>query len=134
MFFSVHEPAAREAPVVVLIRRGPTKRVLLVLDNAEHVLRHRCVAVGGARFDAERPRAGVTIRRDSFGVPYVNGRTQEDVAFGAPTAATKKRGGTLRVGTATVGSSFEPRLLRVLVPALDRAQRQRRRETNRSRW
>ncbi len=36
----------------------------------------------------------------------------QDVAFGAPTAATKKRGGTLRVGTATVGSSFEPRLLR----------------------
>ena len=36
----------------------------------------------------------------------------QDVAFGAPTAATQKQGGTLRVGTATVGSSFEPRLLR----------------------
>jgi peptide/nickel transport system substrate-binding protein len=36
----------------------------------------------------------------------------EDVAFGAPTAATQKQGGTLRVGTSTVGSSFEPRLVR----------------------
>src|SRR5688572_16102304 len=36
----------------------------------------------------------------------------QDVAFGAPTAVAQKRGGTLRVGAPTVGSSFEPRLLR----------------------
>ena len=38
------------------------------------------------------PRSGVTIRRDSFGVPYVNGRTQEDVAYGAGYATAEDRG------------------------------------------
>ena len=36
----------------------------------------------------------------------------EDVAYGAPQTVAQKRGGTLRVATATAGSSFEPRLLR----------------------
>src|SRR3569833_1517668 len=31
----------------------------------------------------ETPRAGVTIKRDTFGVPYVYGTTDEDTAFGA---------------------------------------------------
>ena len=31
----------------------------------------------------ERPRDGVTITRDRWGVPHVKGRTAEDVAFGA---------------------------------------------------
>ena len=38
------------------------------------------------------PRSGVTIRRDSFGVPYVTGRTQEDVAYGAGYATAEDRG------------------------------------------
>lgn len=36
----------------------------------------------------------------------------EDVAYGATQTVAQKRGGTLRVATATAGSSFEPRLLR----------------------
>ena len=39
-----------------------------------------------------RPRAGVTIARDSFGVPYVTGKTQADVAFGAGWATAADRG------------------------------------------
>lgn len=39
-----------------------------------------------------RPRKGVTIRRDRFGVPYVQGTTQEDVAFGAGYATAVDRG------------------------------------------
>jgi hypothetical protein len=37
------------------------------------------------------PRAGVTIRRDAFGVPFVTGETAEDVAFGAGYAGTQDR-------------------------------------------
>ena len=37
------------------------------------------------------PRPGVTISRDGFGVPYVVGRTAEDVAFGAGYAGTQDR-------------------------------------------
>jgi hypothetical protein len=33
--------------------------------------------------EVERPRPGLTIRRDRFGVPHVNGRTRADVMFGA---------------------------------------------------
>src|SRR6476620_1911389 len=37
------------------------------------------------------PKAGVTIRRDSFGVPFVTGDTAEDVAYGAGYAGTQDR-------------------------------------------
>jgi acyl-homoserine lactone acylase PvdQ len=40
----------------------------------------------------ERPRAGVTITRDAWGVPHVEGRTQADVAFGAGWATAADRG------------------------------------------
>ena len=39
----------------------------------------------------ETPRPGVTISRDSFGVPFVVGETAEDVAFGAGFAGTQDR-------------------------------------------
>ncbi len=39
----------------------------------------------------ERPRAGVTITRDRWGVPHVKGRTAEDVAFGAGWATAADR-------------------------------------------
>jgi acyl-homoserine lactone acylase PvdQ len=39
----------------------------------------------------ERPRKGVTITRDQWGVPHVNGRTAEDVAFGAGWATAADR-------------------------------------------
>jgi len=37
------------------------------------------------------PRPGVTIRWDSYGVPYVDGQSAEDVAFGAGYAGTMDR-------------------------------------------
>ncbi|MBA2424668.1 MAG: penicillin acylase family protein [Actinobacteria bacterium] len=40
----------------------------------------------------ERPRAGVTIVRDSFGVAHVTGRTEVDVAFGAGWVTAADRG------------------------------------------
>ena len=40
----------------------------------------------------ERPRAGVTIVRDSFGVAHVSGRTEADVAFGAGWVTAADRG------------------------------------------
>jgi len=40
----------------------------------------------------ERPRAGVTIARDSFGVAQVTGRTEADVAFGAGWVTAADRG------------------------------------------
>ncbi|GCD88467.1 penicillin acylase family protein [Nocardioides sp. LS1] len=39
----------------------------------------------------ETPKAGVTIRRDAFGVPFVDGTTYDDVEFGAGYAATQDR-------------------------------------------
>jgi acyl-homoserine lactone acylase PvdQ len=39
----------------------------------------------------ETPRPGVVIRRDSFGVPFVEGETVEDVAYGAGYAGTQDR-------------------------------------------
>lgn len=40
----------------------------------------------------ERPRRGVVIERDAWGVPHVEGKTQEDVAFGAGWATAEDRG------------------------------------------
>ena len=40
----------------------------------------------------ERPRPGVTIVRDSFGVAHVTGRTESDVAFGAGWVTAADRG------------------------------------------
>jgi acyl-homoserine lactone acylase PvdQ len=39
----------------------------------------------------DRPKSGVVIRWDSFGVPYIEGRTREDAAFGSGYAGTKDR-------------------------------------------
>ncbi len=41
--------------------------------------------------ETENPRAGVTIRRDHFGVPYITGQTYEDTMFGAGFAGTQDR-------------------------------------------
>ena len=39
----------------------------------------------------ESPRAGVTIERDAYGVPFITGETFEDVEFGAGYAAVQDR-------------------------------------------
>jgi len=42
------------------------------------------LGLGGARaVRTERPRAGLVIRRDRWGVPHIEGKTDRDVAFGA---------------------------------------------------
>ena len=39
----------------------------------------------------DRPKDGVTVRWDDFGVPYIEGATREDAAFGSGYAGTKDR-------------------------------------------
>ena len=49
------------------------------------------LAPGDRAVRVERPRAGVTVTRDRWGVPHVKGRTAEDVAFGAGWATAADR-------------------------------------------
>jgi acyl-homoserine lactone acylase PvdQ len=49
------------------------------------------LAPGERAVRVERPRPGVTITRDRWGVPHVRGRTAEDVAFGAGWATAADR-------------------------------------------
>ena len=64
----------------------------------------------GAR--RERPRPGVTIVRDSFGVAQVTGRTEADVAFGAGWVTAADRGLLLQLirGPARVAALDVPGL------------------------
>jgi acyl-homoserine lactone acylase PvdQ len=39
----------------------------------------------------DKPKSGVTVRWDDFGVPYIEGKTREDAAFGSGYAGTKDR-------------------------------------------
>lgn len=45
----------------------------------------------------ERPRAGVVVARDRYGVPHVSGRTVADVAFGAGWVTASDRGSQLEL-------------------------------------
>ena len=60
----------------------------------------------------ERPRPGVTIVRDSFGVAHVTGRTEADVAFGAGWVTAEDRGLLLQLirGPARVAALDVPGL------------------------
>ena len=49
------------------------------------------LAPGDKAVGVERPRAGVTITRDRWGVPHVKGTTAENVAFGAGWATAADR-------------------------------------------
>ena len=49
------------------------------------------LAPGDRAFKVERPRRGVTITRDKWGVPHVKGTTAENVAFGAGWATAADR-------------------------------------------
>jgi acyl-homoserine lactone acylase PvdQ len=49
------------------------------------------LAPGERAVGVERPRTGVTITRDRWGVPHVKGKTAEDVAFGAGWATAADR-------------------------------------------
>jgi acyl-homoserine lactone acylase PvdQ len=67
-------------------------------------------AVPGAR--RERPRSGVTIVRDFFGVAHVTGRTEADVAYGAGWVTAADRGLLLQLirGPARVAALDVPGL------------------------
>jgi acyl-homoserine lactone acylase PvdQ len=60
----------------------------------------------------ERPRPGVTILRDSFGVAHVTGRTEADVAFGAGWVTAADRGLLLQLirGVARIAALDVPGL------------------------
>jgi acyl-homoserine lactone acylase PvdQ len=60
----------------------------------------------------ERPRSGVTIVRDSFGVAHVTGKTQADVAYGAGWVTAADRGLLLQLirGPARVAALDVPGL------------------------
>jgi acyl-homoserine lactone acylase PvdQ len=62
--------------------------------------------------ERERPRAGVTIVRDRFGVAHVTGRTEADVAFGAGWVTAADRGLLLQLirGPARVAALDVPGL------------------------
>ncbi len=49
------------------------------------------LAPGDGAVQVDRPRAGVTITRDRWGVPHIKGKTAEDVAFGAGWATAADR-------------------------------------------
>jgi acyl-homoserine lactone acylase PvdQ len=55
------------------------------------------LAPGDRATRVERPRRGVTITRDRWGVPHVQGKTAEDVAYGAGWATAADRGAVLEL-------------------------------------
>ena len=65
-----------------------------------------------AGYKRERPRTGVTIFRDEFGVAHVNGKTQADVAYGAGWVTAADRGLLLQLirGPARVAALDVPGL------------------------
>ncbi|MDH4177458.1 MAG: penicillin acylase family protein [Thermoleophilia bacterium] len=52
--------------------------------TVRQLFKRETLGLGGERaVRVERPRGGVVVRRDRFGVPHVDGRRDVDVAFGA---------------------------------------------------
>jgi hypothetical protein len=47
--------------------------------------------VDGPIVKTERPRKGLTIKRDSYGVPHIYGKTRADVMFGSGWATAEDR-------------------------------------------
>ena len=66
----------------------------------------------GEAVKRERPRTGVTILRDGFGVAHVNGKTEADVAYGAGWVTAADRGLLLQLirGPARVSALDVPGL------------------------
>ncbi|HVU73881.1 MAG TPA: penicillin acylase family protein [Mycobacteriales bacterium] len=60
-------------------------------DLSKYYKDSRLGGVPGDIVSTESPKAGVTIARDSFGVPHINGDTAEDVAYGAGYAGIEDR-------------------------------------------
>ena len=72
----------------------------------------RLGAPSAAGAKRERPRAGVTITRDAFGVAHVDGKTEADVAYGAGWVTAADRGLLLQLirGPARVAALDVPGL------------------------
>jgi acyl-homoserine lactone acylase PvdQ len=77
----------------IALYEGLTARRDRVTDNdLKRYFKRETLGLGGERaVRTERPRAGVTITRDRWGVPHVKGRTAQDVAFGAGWATAADR-------------------------------------------
>ena len=52
----------------------------------------RSLGLVGKAARVQRPRAGVVIERDRWGVPHITGKTAADVAFGAGWVTVEDRG------------------------------------------
>ncbi|MFL6239630.1 MAG: penicillin acylase family protein [Actinomycetes bacterium] len=64
------------------------------LTDAQLTKYYKDARIGGdpnGVVSTERPRPGLTIRRDSFGVPHIDGATAEDVSYGAGYAGIEDR-------------------------------------------
>lgn len=70
-----------------LARKRPSQITDAVIDQSYK----RAGFVPDKVVSSEKPRPGVTIQRDTFGVPYITGTTYEDTMFGAGFAGTQDR-------------------------------------------
>lgn len=70
-----------------LARKRPAQITDAVIDQSYK----RAGFVPDKVVSSEKPLPGVTIQRDTFGVPYITGTTYEDTMFGAGFAGTQDR-------------------------------------------
>jgi acyl-homoserine lactone acylase PvdQ len=85
--------STRNSTDQIALYEGLTARRDRVRDaDLKRYFKRETLGLGSERaVRTERPRAGVTIARDRWGVPHVKGRTAEDVAFGAGWATAADR-------------------------------------------
>ena len=90
-------PAASPSPRTRPTRSGCTKVSRRLRDRVTDAdlpryFKRETLGLGSLKaVKVERPRRGVTITRDRWGVPHVKGATQADVAFGAGWATAADR-------------------------------------------
>lgn len=68
-----------------------TKKPSEITDEVVDDLYKKAGFVPEKVVSTEKPKAGVTIVRDAYGVPYITGKTYEDTMFGAGYAGTQDR-------------------------------------------
>ncbi len=61
-------------------------------DDLKRCFKDASLGIKGKPVRTQRPRAGVLIERDRWGVPHITGKTAADVAFGAGWATAEDRG------------------------------------------
>jgi acyl-homoserine lactone acylase PvdQ len=61
-------------------------------EDLKRCFKDASLGIKGKPVRTQRPRAGVLIERDRWGVPHITGKTAADVAFGAGWATAEDRG------------------------------------------